>query len=90
MVEITSGDWELLHKTSVMSGRRLVANTGGYASNVNSTQVRKENEANANAITKLPQLIQLARSMCDENHLIPMWEIYENARRIVNEIDEVK
>jgi len=47
-MEYTKRGWEVVDRWNIFSGRRLVANCGGYSSNTES--VVEENEANAHLI----------------------------------------
>ena len=57
----TKGEWEVKDRWNVMMGRRLVANCGGYHSNVE--PVAEENEANARLIAQAPKLYKFAKSV---------------------------
>ena len=50
----TKGPWTIYEGTHVMSGDRLVANTGGYQTNFEDHVT--ENEANAELIAKAPEM----------------------------------
>ena len=50
----TKGDWKVEDDWNILSGKRLVANCGGYAGNYES--VVEENKANAQLIAAAPNL----------------------------------
>ena len=58
MSGFTGGDWTIYEKTHVMSGNRLIANTGGYSFNVDSGKVLRENEANARLLVVAPKMYE--------------------------------
>ena len=55
-MEYTKGEWTVEGGTQVVSGNRLVANTGGYTTNYSFE--REQNEANAKLIAAAPDMYQ--------------------------------
>lgn len=53
----TKGRWEVRYQINVFCGRRLVANCGGYQSNVDSDGVDAENRANARLIANAQRVL---------------------------------
>lgn len=63
-MEHTKGDWEVIDRWNVLSGKRLVANCGGYFHNVES--VAEESEANAHLIAAAPRLYEWVKGRAHE------------------------
>lgn len=66
-MEYTKGEWRVEDRWNVLSGRRLIANCGGYHSNVE--PVAEENEANAQLISSAPDLYEACKGMVKELRL---------------------
>ena len=66
MLNISPVPWTIYEQTHVMSGQRIVANTGGYSSNVDSDKVRKENVANAQFIAATPELYEKFKALLEK------------------------
>ncbi len=71
MAEYTKGEWEVKDGTQVVCGERLVANTGGWSTNYQST--KKENEANAHLISAASELYEALKL------------VYSNPKRLSTE-----
>ena len=61
----TAGPWNTLQygPVNVLAGRRMVATTGCYSSNVDTESVDAENEANARLIAAAPSILEYARKL---------------------------
>ena len=57
----TKGEWKVEDGSQVVSGKRLVANTGGFSTNYSSE--REENVTNAHLISAAPEMIMLIKSL---------------------------
>ena len=66
MLKISPVPWTVYEKTHVMSGDRLVANTGGYSSNVDSDKVIEENIANAQLTVAAPELYKKLKALLEK------------------------
>ena len=80
----TKGPWTIKWKCNVFSERRLVANCGGYRSNIE--DVDPENEANARLIAEAPTLkednVKLSQAVNDKDQ-----ELFES-QELVGELLE--
>lgn len=62
----TPGPWTIRYETNVFSADdRLVANAGGYSSNVNSDRVRAENLVNTRLIAAAPDLLASCKKLME-------------------------
>ena len=65
----TPGEWNIKYQHNVFGGKRLVANCGGYTSNVPSDNADAVNQANARLIAAAPDLLdacEMALGFCKD------------------------
>ena len=87
MLKISPVPWTIYEKTHVMSGERLVANTGGYSANIDSDKVIEENMANAQFVAAAPKLYEALVKIGTYPALSPLSPIMalDDMRRIARE-----
>jgi hypothetical protein len=66
-IKHTPAPWVVKHGHNVMGGGRVVANTGGYSSNINAEEVLLENNANTALIAAAPELLEALKLMVSAN-----------------------